>query len=258
VTVHSASFNCSTQPFDYVAPSLETLSITADPSASSCSNVVVDGPSTWIFADVNENVTYTITGPSGSASKTVTATQQYTSVAPGSYSVTATAHDGYTLMKGETSLGTSHTWTDLVASDSSDCQLPPHAVVTPQVSWTAATCSTDGSYTLGLAEVGEDSAVIWTVNGKTVVAGTYSAPAGTKLTIVATAVAGSGISGSEANFQEFTVTIPASSVPCDYKLATLAFTGVGGDTSVLLITALLLLLAGAGVFTASRLRTRES
>ena len=55
----------------------------------------------------------------------------------------------------------------------------------------------------------------------------------------------------------WTITIAAPSADCA-QLKTLAFTGADGSMGGMLIIALFLLLGGAGVYTASRFRSRES
>ncbi|MEO7121818.1 MAG: hypothetical protein ABI400_01610 [Lacisediminihabitans sp.] len=223
---------------------LKQVSIDTDPTASSCTNLT-DGTNftSWISIQLDKGVVYKIDG--------TVVTSQYTQVTPDVvHHVTAEAAAGFTLA------GThAHEW-DLIATDTADSCIATGGTATPAVTHTAATCSAAGSYTLGVEEPELVSDILWTVNGESAVAGTFTAPTGTTLHIVATAVAGSGISGSETGSQEWTITIPASSAPCD--LTTLAFTGVGSETSTLLIVALLLMLAGAGVFTASRLRSRAS
>lgn len=240
----SLTVGCKNYTFAPV-PSIPT-SIETDPSSSSsCTNTGDTGFDSWIFVALNDQVVYKIDG--------TTVTSAYTAATPGvQVHVTAEAATGFVLV------GThAHEW-DLTPASVSHCQLIDLPVVTPVVTQTAATCSAGGSYTLAIAESSTlaDHA-IWTVDGKTVTAGTYSAPAGTKVHVVVTAIQGSGISGSTTGSQEWTLTIASPSTSCG-DLKTLAFTGADGSMGGMLIIALFLLLGGAGVYTASRYRSRES
>lgn len=225
------------------------VSIDTDPSASSCTNTGDTDLTSWIFVALNEGVIYKIGG--------TVLTSQYTAAAPGvEVHVTAEAAPGFTLVGTHT-----HDW--YLTPESTDCQLEDLPVVTPVVTQTAATCSAGGSYTLGVAESTLADHVVWTVDDKTVAPGTYSAPAGTKVHVVVTAVEGFGINtGTEEEpaqepSMEWTLTIASPSAACG-DLKTLAFTGADGSMGGMLIIALFLLLGGAGVYTASRLRGRES
>jgi hypothetical protein len=231
-------------------PCLTAVSIDTDPSVSSCMDTGDTDLDSWIFVALNDQVVYKING--------TVATASYTQAAPGVEAhVTAEAADGFTLV------GThAHEWY-VTPTSVSDCQLIDLPVVTPVVTQTAATCSVDGSYTLGVAEPTLADHVVWTVNGETVAAGTYSAPAGTQVHVVVTAVEGSGINtGTEEEpadqvpSMEWTLTIASPSAACG-ELETLALTGADGNMGGMLMIALFLLLGGAGVYTASRVRSRE-
>lgn len=218
------------------------LAIDTDPSASSCTNTGNTDLASWIFVDLTEGVVYKIDN--------AVVTQSYTAVTAAAHVVTAEAAPGYTLVNSPV-----HEWT-LTPVDTANGCLATGGTATPAVTQAAATCSAAGSYTLSVEEPELVADILWTVDGRSAVAGTYTAAAGTTVHVVATAVEGTGISGSETGSQEWTITIAAPAADCA-QLKTLAFTGADGSMGGMLIFALFLLLGGAGVYTAGRLRSHE-
>jgi hypothetical protein len=168
---------------------------------------------------------------------------------PGTYTVVASAAPGYTLTAPYSATVQVK---DVVTGD--DClQLPTHPLVTPALSTKQPTCDAGGSYTLDDIVVDGVRAVVWTVDGKSVAPGTYQAPAG-KAVQVHAAPAGPDFGFDFETQTDWTLEF-ASAENCD-QLATLAFTGANGQLGGLMLAGLLLLLAGAGVFTAGRYRAR--
>ena len=232
------------------APPPEVRMAVTDPHASTCENTGESELASWIFVALSPNASYKIDG--------TPVTTAYTSVTPGSHVVTVDAV-GNVVLVGENNewSGTHHEWAPFTAVDTSTGCIATGGTATPVVTQSAATCAASGSYTLSVEEPELVGDILWTVDGKSAVAGTYTAAAGTTVHVVATAVEGTGISGSETGSQEWTITVAAPSTDCA-QLKTLAFTGADGSMGGMLIFALFLLLGGAGVYTASRFRSRES
>ncbi|MES2093617.1 MAG: hypothetical protein V4531_07385 [Actinomycetota bacterium] len=131
------------------------LATDADPTPQACvNNELVNGQ---IRVLLNPRVVYKIDG--------TVVTAEYTTVTPGSHTVTATLADpsGIYVLSGPSS------WTLTTAANTEGCELPPEALVVPTVTDTAITCEAGGSYTLSDTE-----GVVWTVDGVVKPAGTYS------------------------------------------------------------------------------------
>ncbi|MEO7122090.1 MAG: hypothetical protein ABI400_03020, partial [Lacisediminihabitans sp.] len=264
-TIQSLTFGCTTFTFDYVAPPLKTLSIPADPTSSP---QVCDGKhetaSGSITVSATDHATYSIKGTDEGSDVSLSNVSGATPLIPGHYAVTATADEGFTLTENGQSLGVTHTWNLTVQASTLDCVQTlapiPTAVTSTNQVCTAAT-TTAGTITVGqvVDETGVTdffgAGVNYFINGKQVTSATTKVTPGT-YTVTAVADPTTDASIQDGALSSWTVTIAAPSTSCG-QLTTLAFTGVGGDTSVMLIMALLLLLAGAGVLTASRLRTRQ-
>ncbi len=245
--VNSITAGCTT--YTFTTPPAVQFAVT-DPHASTCENTGESTLSSWIFVALSADASYKIDG--------TPVTAAYTLVTPGSHVVTVDAI-GNVVLVGENNewSGTHHEWAPFTAMDTSTGCIATGGTATPAVTQSAATCAASGSYTLSVEEPELVGDILWTVDGKSAVAGTYTAAAGTTVHVVATAVEGTGISGSETGSQEWTITIAAPSTDCA-QLKTLAFTGADGSMGGMLIFALFLLLGGAGVYTASRFRSRES
>jgi hypothetical protein len=156
---------------------------------------------------------------------------------PTKVEITAVALDGFVLDPNATSY-----WPfDFVAPTL--CQLPDLDLVTPEVSSKGMTCTTNGSYTIGGANV------VWTVNGQEKDPGTYPVSSSQKIELVAAPGEGHGFDPEQQTEWELTFTKPVTS-GCD--LTTLAFTGtdalmVGGGAAFLLL--------GAGTMILGRRKT---
>jgi choice-of-anchor A domain-containing protein len=124
-----------------------------------------------------------------------------------------------------------------------DCDLSTNGVVEPKVVFTQ-TCAAGPTYQLAI-DGGLAGSVLWSVNAgpTTTQLGTFAAPAGSTVKIVATPAPGMGFTGSgQAALQRTFEKTFTSGAECD--LETLAFTGQNA-TAALVIAALLLQLGMA-------------
>jgi hypothetical protein len=165
-------------------------------------------------------------------------------VAPGTYQVTATAAPGY-ILTGYPEGG----WPLTVASALPCGDLITHPDVVPIVTFTQLTCTRGGSYTLS-NDLGDDNAVIWTVDGSPVAPGTYQVTSGRTVTVHAEP--NGPDYGFDAETQRDWSFTFAAATGCD--LTTLALTGstpVGG-----MLLGYFLLIAGIGIVAVRAVRRR--
>lgn len=158
---------------------------------------------------------------------------------PNTYSVTATAFEGYTFPGGLKQLTFEGILDPKLSAGDSTCQLTDLALVLPEVNYNDGTCSTGGSYTLGVAPGFNPAHLTWTVNGEPATNGTYPVTETTKLEIVAVPVAPNGLDGPWENPVTHTVTVPAAL--CG-DLTTLALTGSDSQSGILALGGGILLL----------------
>lgn len=209
------------------------FTIGTDPTASSC-EVTDEGTEldSWIRVELDPRVEYRIDG--------VLVTEEYTSVVPGTHEVVATAAGAFVLQPEA-----EKKWTFLV-EDTSECQLPPLAIVTPVFDSVALGCTAVGSYTLGELDPGT---IDWTVNGVPTAIGQHTVTGPGVFELVATpAIDGDGLNPDwEYNAENplvLTFALPASG--CD--ITTLALTGVTSLGAVSLAGGLLVTVGVAFFF----------
>jgi hypothetical protein len=211
----------------------------------------------YITVAVTDHVKYSITGTTDdNVAVNLADVGAKTDVAPGSYTVTAVADPGYVLAEND-----GPTWKLTVSAFEGDCQLITLAPVPTGVTSTNQVCTT-GNATGGTITVGHvDDAdffnvgIDYFINDTKVTSQTTTVPAGT-YTVTAVADPNGDASVQDGYPSEWTITVAAPAADCA-QLKTLAFTGADGNMGGMLIIALFLLLGGAGVYTASRLRSRE-
>ncbi|MEO6943227.1 MAG: hypothetical protein ABI053_00770 [Lacisediminihabitans sp.] len=236
--------------------------IATDPEVVQPQCVIGEGDATvnsgYITIAVTPNVKYSITGTTDdNVAVNLTDVGAQTELAPGTYTVSATADSGYVLAEND------GPWIRTITAFEGNCDLVTLAPIPTAVTSTDQVCTT-GDATGGTITVGQvigeggstdffGAGVDYFINGTKVTSKTTTVPAGTyKVTAVADPAGDASVDGESA--WTITVAAPAS---CP-QLTTLAFTGVDGNMSGMLIIALFLLLGGAGAVTASRLRSRES
>ncbi len=186
--------------------------------------------------------------------------------AAGTYKVTAPQTIAVTAIPASSSwgfpVGATTSWS-LVFTTPSDCQLTTHAQLLTAVSSTNETCSPSGTATGGsitVAQVDDGTGitdmfgqgVIYFIDGVKVTSATTPKAAGT---YHVTATADDPVNDVIVGASNWTITIAASAKACG-QLTTLPFTGVNGNPIGILMIALLLLIAGTGTYTGSRLKTR--
>lgn len=190
------------------------VKIGTDPSASQCN--IVDPNTTftsWIQVAIDPRVVYTVTNSVTGVVTTPTA--QYTQVDAGKYIVTAVAATGYELQPAA-----SRAWTFFV-QDTTKCNPPTLAIVTPTVSSTQASCASAATYTIGEVTPGT---ITWTVNGAPAAAGTYKVTTAGDITLVANPT--NPLNGLDPAWVNPTVLkFPSAAFGCE--LTTLAYTGSG-------------------------------
>ena len=191
------------------------VKVDTDPTASQC---FVTDPNTtlnsWIQVAIDPRVVYTFTN---SITNVITVpTAQYTPVDAGKYLVTAVAAAGYELQPTA-----ARTWTFFV-QDNSKCEPPTLSLVTPTVTSTPATCTSQATYTIGAVTPGT---ITWEVNGaKNTPAGTYKVTTAGDVTLIATPTdPANGLDPAWVN--PTVLKFPAATLGCE--LETLAFTGSG-------------------------------
>jgi hypothetical protein len=172
-------------------------------------------------------------------------------LAPGRYTVTATADDGYQLL-GSPEGG----WIRTIAAADACGSLITFPDVTPQVAFTQLGCTTGGSYSLS-NDLGAADAVVWTVDGSPVAEGSYVVTAARTVTVHAAPNGPRyGFSFDQQTDWSFTFAVPANCQLTTLALGTLAQTGVvpvGG-----MVVASFLLIAGLGLVTVRRVRRRAA
>jgi len=156
-------------------------------------------------------------------------------LAPGDYQVTATVIPNYTLV-GYPEGG----WAETIHSAEACGDLVDHPIVTPLVTSVQLGCTKDGSFTLS-NDLAAPDGVIWTVDGSTVLQGTYAVTS-TKTVKVHAEPNGPAFGFTFGQQQDWTLVFTAATT-CDLK--TLALTGTTPAGGMLL--AYFLLLAGLGV-----------
>jgi len=165
---------------------------------------------------------------------------------PGHYTIVPTAKPTFELSSTDAIHRT------ILAFDGK-CQMPTDAVVIPLAQKDPG-CSAVGSYTLS-NNVNDPTAVIWTVNGSTVAAGTYKVNAPATVTVHADANSPAfGLDGNPT--VDWTLTFPAPSTCGDLK--TLALTGTDDGLPMLAASGLLLLLGIALVRSGLRIRRQSA
>ena len=179
-------------------------------------------------------ITYTITRDSDSSTYNYDSNGKSDPLEPGAYTVHPEAKPGKVLSS------TDDIHVTVTAFDGT-CQLPDHALVTPQVQQDPG-CSAKGTYTLS-NNLSDPAALTWTVNGLTVAEGVFKV--NTPATVVVHAAANGPAYGLASGAQtDWTLTF-ASPATCG-DLKTLALTGTD-DGMPMLATSGLLLLLGAGL-----------
>jgi len=179
-------------------------------------------------------ITYTITRDSDSSTYKYDSNGKSDPLEPGAYTVHPEAKPGKVLSS------TDDIHVTVTAFDG-NCQLPDHALVTPQVQQDPG-CSAKGTYTLS-NNLSDPAALTWTVNGLTVAEGVFKV--NTPATVVVHAAANGPAYGLASGAQtDWTLTF-ASPATCG-DLKTLALTGTD-DGMPMLATSGLLLLLGAGL-----------
>jgi hypothetical protein len=188
-------------------------------------------------------IDYTITGPSGIVAFNAT-TRQTAELPPGTYTVHPQAQTGFTLTDKSDIVLVVHAY-------HGDCgQLQTHPGVDPSAASSDATCTTVGSYTLTSDQL-NPAAVIWTVNGSVVAAGTHTVTTPGTYHVHADPGPGFGINEETRTDWTFTFTAPGA---CDLK--TLALTGQ--DPTPVLGAAVLFGLLGVVLVRAARRGRREA
>lgn len=166
------------------------------------------------------------------------------SEAPGDYTVTASALDGYTLSDYPEA-----GWPLTVGSAEACGGLPTDPIVTPQATSLAIGCKAAGSYTLS-NDLADPAAVLWTVNGSPVSQGTYQVSSARVVTVHAD-VNSPGYGFTTGTQQDWTFTF---SDPTSCNLTTLAMTG--SSPSGAMVIAYFLLIAGLGLIVIRTVRRR--
>jgi hypothetical protein len=185
--------------------------------------------------------------------------------APGTYKVT-TAQTVNVTAEPASSLwgfpaGATTAW-PLTFTTPKDCQLTTHAQLLTAVTSTNETCGTATGGSITVAQVDDGTGpsdlfatggVTYFIDGVQVTSATTPKAAGT---YHVTATADDPVNDTIVGASSWTITIATAAEACG-QLTTLPFTGVSGNPIGILMIALLLLLAGTGVYTASRLKTRS-
>ena len=226
--------------------------------------VVGDGTSPvsgYITVVPTEHVTYSVTGSTDDkVVVNLTKLGSKTELAPGKYTVTATAGEGFVLT-GEHA----GPWKRTITAITGDCgqlgtlaPIPTGVTSTNQVCTTGGATNGTGTITVGRVENADffGVGIDYFINGTKVTSQTTVVAAGTYKVTAASDPNGDA-SIQDGDLAAWTVTIAAPSASCG-ELTTLAFTGVSGNMGGIVVIALFLLLGGAGVYTASRFRNRES
>jgi hypothetical protein len=254
--VNSITAGCTTYTFT-APPPLTPTTIVTDPEVVSqtCVNETTL-TSGYITVAVTDHVKYSIVGTSEGSTVNIADASAKTLLVPGDYTVSATADAGFVLA-GE-HVGPWHLTVN--AFDGVCSQGPTLASLPTAVSSTNQVCSagvaTGGSITV--AQIGGNDnqfaqGVSYFIDGVKVTSVTTVKASGTYHVTATVDNPQDTIDGDSS----WTITVAAPSTDCA-QLKTLAFTGADGSMGGMLIFALFLLLGGAGVYTASRFRSRES
>ena len=163
-------------------------------------------------------------------------------LAPDTYTVTASVVPNYTLT-GYPVGG----WSETIHSALACGDLVDHPIVTPIVTSVQLGCTKDGSYTLS-NDLAAPDGVIWTVDGSTVLQGTYAVTSAKTVHVHAEAN-GPAFGFTFGQQQDWTLVFGAATT-CDLK--TLALTGTTPAGGMLL--AYFMLLAGLGIVTVRAVR----
>jgi len=186
--------------------------------------------------------------------------------AAGTYTVTTAQTVDVTAKPASSSwgfpAGATTSWS-LVFTTPIDCQLTTHAQLLTAVTSTNEVCSPSGTATGGAITVAQvddgtgitdmfGQGVSYFIDGVKVTSATTPKAAGT---YHVTATADDPVNDVIVGASSWTITIASAAQACG-QLTTLPFTGVSGNPIGILLIALLLLVAGTGVYTASRIRPR--
>jgi hypothetical protein len=219
--------------------------VSTDPVCSADGTSVVSG---FITVLGSTGITYTIRNLADGAvtANDITVLSGPTNLAPGSYTVTATALPGYTITSAMTQ------FTPLVvaaAPTNCDVQLGTHAELDPVVTGFSPVC-TAGTTASGYLEIDPADGVNYFIGGTQLTAADTPMPAGTYVVraVVADPVENT-LNARDPN--PMTVTISGLATPCSqlntlaFNDGSLAFTGGSGPSGYLIASAILLLLGGA-------------
>jgi hypothetical protein len=242
------------------------VAVSGDPTDESCSEVegevlpgsititvTIDGQNVTLPSDY---VTVEVKGP-GDPGFSELSSNSLTGLDDGTYQFKVTVDEGYVL-------STQKNFSEIVADqDLEECDLSTLGPVFPEATFTPATCSADGSYTLTSPAESEEvpaDSVTWFVDNVETADGTYPAEVGDVVTVKVVAnfpvqypVNVDGNQGPEYTYPAYEFTAP---VGCD--LTTLALTGASDTTPALALTAFLGLLGLAMVRSGIRVnRTRQ-
>jgi hypothetical protein len=228
-----------------VTPKLAEPTLTEQTCTPDSNNIgVYDNPS--ITIPTTEHVTYLLDN------KVVTA-GTYDVTVKDQHTVTVRLDDGYKLPADSTYPTGGWTFSPKAAPVCGD--ITTHPVVDPAVASTQAGCFTQGSYTLSSdLDSLDPTAVMWTVNGSPVNAGTYKVSGAKTLTITAAPNTKAGY-GFDATAQTSWTLTFAAATACDLK--TLALTGTGNPAGWIGLGYLLLVL-GTALIAIPMIRRRRS
>lgn len=234
------------------------VTIQTDPEAVSQTCVTGELDSTlasgYITVAVTDHVKYSIVGPAPDGTVVASDASATTFVAPGTYTVTATADPGFVLAENDGPV-----WTLTVTAFDGSCgQNTTLAFLPTAVTSTNQVCTAGdaigGSITVAQVDGNQfGKGVSYFIDGVKATSATTAKAPGTYHVTATVDDPQDTIDGESS----WTITIASPTTACG-ELTTLAFTGANGDLGVMLIVALFLLLAGAGVYTTGRLRSRES
>jgi hypothetical protein len=240
-------------PTDPSCVTLVTLATDPEVAPQTCVNEATL-TSGYITVAVTDHVTYSIVGTSAGSTVNIADASAKTLLVPGNYLVTATADPGFVLSEND-----GPTWNLTVSAYDGVCeQITTHAFLPSAVSYTNQVCSagvaTGGSITVAQIDGNQfGKGLSYFIDGVKVTSVTTAKAPGTYHVTATVDNPQDTIDGESS----WTITVAAPSTDCA-QLKTLAFTGADGSMGGMLIFALFLLLGGAGVYTASRLRSRES
>ena len=212
-----------------------------------------NAPQRLILGPVVNAVWGEITDPEGPIDYSVTATAingaQFPAVAP-----------GLRIALGSQTLTFSGVLNPQLDPTDPECDLVTLGLVMPAVSFAQASCSVEGTYTLGVAAGYDPALVTFTVNGVSgISAGTYPVAASGSVLVTTQAVEPNGLELDWSDPPAFAFTVPSdddciSPEVISAELPTLAYTGSGGVSVVWwLLPASLIVLGGAAVVVRRRM-----